>query len=364
MIHIFFIGYVLSVLIHQDFDKLGLVVYGVIGLSYRVRNISTINTRADILLLFCLYLIFSSIAFFTNEVLFVSVVFLLQFGIFYYVYLKVTKHGDELIFSWLKMLIIYQVVFVVIGLIDFTLYQNGIVSFIKDYAKDWKTDSLYGNPNPFGIMSSVLFLSLLYFKNLLYQFRKLLLAILIMGVFLSGSDMALVIAIAGSLLKIISLKSAYKFLGIFIILGAALLVNLDADFLDGVFNKRLRLWTYALYLYQGNYLFGLGTGGFEDIVYSQFGLGYGLHSMFFWLITECGALGVLIYGYFLYVIFSLETFGDTSITLLKKIFLMTLLSQFTEFFIDHVEFFQLFYHFLIGAILGKYYYLKKDRMIN
>lgn len=369
MIHVFFIGYILSILIFQDFDKLGILIYGTIGLINRVKKYHIINLKLDILLLFITYLIIVSLFYSIYKSLFFGLLFLLQFGLMYYIYLKISKHGDELIYSWIKMFIIYQMIFIIIGLIDFILYKNGIISFMRNYLISWKVDSLYGNPNPFGIISGISFILLFYLKDLFKQFRKFYLIVLLMGVFLSGSDMALAITCIGIILKYFNLKLIYKVFIVLIILCLIYIMNADLTYLYSLFNKRIEIWIVAFSYLENNFILGIGTGSFQesvDSINNSLGINhnYGLHSMYLWLLIECGLVGLLLYAYFIFIVFKLDSFNDKIIKLFKKIFFLILLSQLTEFFIDHVEFFQLLYSLVIGIIFGKYYYIKNMGLNN
>jgi len=367
MIHIFFIGYILSALVFQDFDKLGILIYGTIGLLYRLQRFYVINLKLDLLLLFIIYLIIVSLYYSLYKSLFFGLLFLLQFGLIYYIYIEISKNGDKLIYQWVKLFIQYQVIFILIGLIDFTLYKNGIISPIRDYTISWKVDSLYGNPNPFGIVSGISFVLLFYLKNLFKKFRNIYLGILLIGVFLSGSDMALLITLVGVILKYFHLRLTYKILLVFVILSAIYIINADLTYLYSLFNKRIEIWIVAFSHFQNNYILGIGTGSFQDSVDSignTLGINhnYGLHSMYLWLLIECGLIGFLIYAYYIFIILNLDSLNDKMINLFKKIFFIILLSQFTEFFIDHVEFFQLLYSLVIGVIFGKYYHNKKREL--
>ncbi|MFK5937909.1 MAG: O-antigen ligase family protein [Sulfurimonas sp.] len=361
MIHVFFIGYVLSTFIYGDLDKIGLLYFGSIGLVYRLQVNHKLHTKIDVLLLFIIYLILVSFYLMSYKALAFALLFLLQYGLTYYVYINIKKYGDKLVYKWIKLFILYQIIFVLIGLIDFFLYKNGIISPIRDYTISWKVDSLYGNPNPFGIVSGISFVILKYIKNLYKNTRYIILSILFMGVLLSGSDMALGIVILGILLEYFSLKFTYKILFVFGIFGLYYMLNKDFAFLDEIFNKRLEIWIVAFNHFQSHYIIGIGTGVFQstvDQMDNTMGINsnYGLHSMYLWLLIECGLIGTVIYSYFVSLILRLDSMNSNTIKIFKKVFFITLLSQLTEFFIDHVEYFQLLYALIIGIIFGKYYH--------
>lgn len=82
---------------------------------------------------------------------------------------------------------------------------------------------------------------------------------------------------------------------------------------------------------------------------------WGLHSMFLWLLIETGIIGIVIYIIFIIIILRLKNISQKY----KKLFLIILFSQITEFFLDHVEYFQLFYYFIIVLIAYQYYYEKR-----
>ncbi len=84
---------------------------------------------------------------------------------------------------------------------------------------------------------------------------------------------------------------------------------------------------------------------------------WGLHSMFLWLLVETGIVGIIIYIIFIANILRLKNVPQKY----KKLFLIILFSQITEFFLDHVEYFQLLYYFKI-ALMAYHFYFEKRRI--
>ena len=360
MIHIFFLGYIVSVFYNSDFDKLGILIFGTLGLVYHVKYNFQKRLPLYILLLFNIYLIITLLLFQDYEPLRFSILFILEYGLLYYIYFSIVKDGKQLLYKWIQLLIFYQIIFIFIGLVDFILYQNGVVSEIRDYTASWKVDSLYHNPNPFGIVSSLSFILLFYIDDLFKKYKKVLMGILFLGVLLSGSSMAFLILLIGIVFKYLSLSDIYKLIAtITLLLGAYFFLS-DGEFINLISNRRVEIWLNAFEYMKENPLFGIGTGNFQlldDKLINEFGQKhtYGTHSMYVWLLVECGVIGFVIYISFLISLFLQE--GNTQqntilLTYFKKILLTLLLSQTTEFFIDHVEFFQLLYGLIIGSLLA------------
>ncbi len=152
---------------------------------------------------------------------------------------------------------------VLIGLVDFIVYKVGFISFIHDY-HNWRVDSLYTNPNAFGIMTSFCFLLLYYFDDIFEKRKNFILLIFLLGVIISGSRMALLVLLLGVIIKNISIRNIKYFTFIFLFIFIGLLFFIDMDILYEIFNKRLEIWSVAIDIFKNNFIFGIGTGLFQN----------------------------------------------------------------------------------------------------
>jgi len=359
MVHIFFLGYVLSIIINPEFDKLGIIIYGCIGLLIRLKNYNIIYFF-DILLLWIMYLIYSLLFIYDYSLLLYICLFILQYGLMYYIYANLIKN-DKNFSKWSIQIIVYQVIIVIIGIIDLVLYKFGYLSILHDY-HNWRIDSLYTNPNAFGIMSALIFLLLFYMNSNLHNlkfYKNLFLFVLFIGILISGSRMSLLLLFVGIFFKYVSIKSLMYLISSLGITLIFLLFFLDLEIVYEIFNKRIEIWTAAIEIFKDNSLVGIGTGMFqktaevhiEDTIKENI---WGLHSMYLWLIIETGIVGMVIYVIFIIRVLQININSEGY----RKILLLILLSQTTEFFLDHVEYFQLFFYFII-AIIAKEYYIKE-----
>jgi len=83
---------------------------------------------------------------------------------------------------------------------------------------------------------------------------------------------------------------------------------------------------------------------------------YGLHSLYLWLLVETGLVGLLIFS--LYVFLVLVNAKHKNVFVYT--FVLALLSQLTEFYLDHVEVFSLLFFILVVKIIS----FKKRRYID
>lgn len=356
-IHVFFLGVIMaSFLPHHDVDKIAIVFYGLVGAAYRFGK--PFRKEVDSLLIFSIYLLAVALSYSLYISSLYAILFLLQYGVIYYFIITISKRGSALIDRWLNTIVRYSAFFILIGLIDLIFYYNGVVTFIHDYG-NWKVDSFYFNPNHLGLMSGVLF-GFVLLSGEAIRARKLHLLILVLGTIISGSTMAMLLVPASYVLKHISLGLAViPAVVVYITWGVG--VENGSEFLEWVrhaLNYRLEIWSAALEQFGDHSFFGMGTGMFQEKIGSSLGLysirygDYGLHSMYLWLLVECGLVGLSIYAWFIFL--QLKFLPDDKLTIgYQKILILLLFSQVTEFFIGYVEIFQLLYCLILGIIIQR-----------
>ncbi len=357
-IHIFFWGVILASFLPQDIDKTGVIFYGLVGLVYRFGK--PFRKEVDSLMIFAVYLMAVAMSYSLYKPFLYAILFLLQYGVIYYFIIVISKCGQALVCRWLNTIIRYNASFILIGLIDLLFYYNGDVTFLHEYY-GWKISSFYLNPNHLGLISGVLF-GFVLFSGVAIRARKLHLLILVLGTIISGSSMAMLLVPTCYVLKRISP-------GLYVTTAVAMATSLtvvcmtggDSAFLQwvkNVFNYRIEIWSVALELFGDHKFFGAGTGMFQENI-GRFLVRYptdsspniyGLHSIYFWLLVECGLVGSSIYAYF--ILLQFNPLPRERLTIgYQKILLLLLTSQVTEFFIDHVEIYQLLFSLALGLII-------------
>lgn len=354
----FFLGLILSEILHPDFDKLGVVIYGGLGLSYLLMRGKTTYTQIELFFLLFVFYLFVSIPLYKHMAYtpVYSALFFLHFGILNYILIN-RSANSEYIKNLFITFVNWQSVVAVIGIIDFLLFYYGITSPIRDYDVSWKTDSLYSNPNPFGIMSAIALL--LAINGYVSNKRYLPFAAVVNGlaIICSGSTMAILLPgvfyIAKLPAKIVLLTATICSLIVMVVL---LSNGTQIDYI-GLFNKRIEIWLYGLQMWESSPYVGIGTGNFQ--LYSYLIPGneiidnrYGLHSLYMWLIVETGVIGTIIFGIFIWRYFySVQKYRKAKF--LVPFMLVLLASQITEFYLDHEEIFILIFWATVAASIAR-----------
>ena len=359
MVNVFFICLILADLVYPELDKLPVLIYGILGFYYILSGIRlTVSPAESIYFLFLLLISVSTffIDFIGNSRVYL-VLFTLQLGIFSYI-----TYRQKLDFMYLdksiSSFINWNVFIGMIGMLDFIVFQLGIISPIRDYFYASKVDSFYANPNTFGIMASFSLIFILVniqgFRLKLFEFFKII--VLMISVGISTSSMAIGLVMMFFLYKLVKSRS-FKMLVLLLLcmICMFLFIAWNADFnsisIQSLLNKRLELWRESIRLWFDSPMFGIGTGNFQFLNEVEFnGVSstgeFGLHSLFLWLIVETGIIGSLFFSVFL-----LSVFYESKKRLYRKpiaaIFILILTSQLTEFYLDHEEIFIMIFWIIV-----------------
>jgi len=329
----------LSDYIYEELDKLPLIFVGILGWLKAIKTLSVPNDLISLSFLCFVFYMFVSVAIHPNSLLALSyaLLFLLLFGVF--LYLRKLFLEERNLYVFLRSFITLQALVCIFGLLEFIFFQFGYSSIFRDELGTYRVDSFYANPNPFGILSA-LSLCLTHIKGLYnLRVRAFFTICFFVGVLVSGSFMALLLVLLFALLLNFRISFVVTLGAIF---SAALIFVFELDFRE-LLNTRLEIWEAAFKMWLEYPLFGLGTGNFQlnslDLKLGA-GIAYGLHSMYAWLLFETGVVGALMGSIFL-IIFVNFSFRISK--LVGVIALILLLSQLTEFFLDHEEVFSLLF---------------------
>jgi O-antigen ligase len=291
------------------------------------------------LLLFCFYMLVT-VPIYQNNLLALqyAILFSLLFGV-YLVFQKLLQN-DRNYLSFLRSLILLQSLVSIIGAFDFVLFEFGYESAFRDYSHANKVDSLFANPNPMGIVSAIC-LCLLQTRGLFARKLKIIAAgCLLAGVLFSQSSAAFVIVVVFFLLLYLG-RDVVMLLGLVLVLF--LIFGPEVNWI-AIFNKRIDIWTKAYLMWQEYPWFGLGTGNFQ--INSQFFeqlphiSNLGLHSMYAWMLFEIGIIGCAIFLGFLGCLLIASWRQDR---VLRLAIVAMLISQLTEFYLDHEEIYSMIF---------------------
>lgn len=357
MVSFFFICLLLSEVVFSAFDKLPLLFYGSAGLYYLATTRSFRIIPMELFYLgFCIALLLTSIMVaFSGNTLQYLIAFLLQAGLFSYIFTRQSLDRNFLKNS-VASFINWSVFIGLLGIADFLLFEVGVVSPIRDYFYVNKVDSLYGSPNIFGVMSSFALMFLIRQEGIrntrLWVYAKM--AVLFLSVILSVSGMSLGLLILYLLLEKMSIKKVF-YLTLTAILGIILFemyVGISNIPLQVILNKRFELWVAAFEMWSQSKILGIGTGNFQLTNTVSFdadvtGQNYGLHSMYMWLIVETGIFGTLMFGAVLWCAMARALRRKSHYELTFLILLMV--SQLTESFLQYEDVFMLFFWLIIAA---------------
>lgn len=360
MVNTFFISLFLAELVWPSFDKAPIVIFGTWGL---IRLITVRQLRVTVSeLLFMLFMVSMLITCitvgFSGDTPQYLLLFILQFGLISFIVTSQKKDPD-FIKTAIRSFVNWNVFIGAVGIIDYVLYQVGVTSIIRDYYLASKVDSFYAGPNIFGILCafSLMFHIRQYNLKTLVTRQLAKTVILYLAVLVSASAMAL------GLLLLFIVMQKLNALRVLVIATLVIVALVSFEVFYGfqnvpyqlILNKRLELWVDAFAMWSDSVFFGIGTGNFQLNNGVQFDTGesgqdYGLHSLYLWLIIETGIVGSVI---FLALIIHLlvKSLRTTSSQFAIPIFTLLLVSQLTEFDLDHEELFVLLFWLVAVSLL-------------
>lgn len=269
---------------------------------------------------------------------------LILYVIPYYVLLNL--YGESFLNKHLLFIILISLIAVGFAWIEYL--NPGIVNslfFLRGsiYSGKGQVSSIFSNPNVFGLMTAFSFQAVLtYYKKNIFKIL-ILFGILLSGILISESRMALAIIILLATLKIIPLIKISQ--SLFVICGVLVIFYISINFeLIGTFinlNLRNEIWEGALVAFQNNYIFGIGLGQFEQDI-GFYVSGYEAQSpnnLFIGLLSEVGLAGFLLFFYFVFKPLFLPKKKNLNkhFYLNSSIMLLVLLiSQFSEYMLLYV----------------------------
>ncbi len=367
MIHVFFLSLLFSDVVYPSLDKVGVIIFGVLGLSYLIKyKKMDFHYVEFFFLLYVLYLMVTVLLYDNiGNALFYIVLFMLQYGMLNYILVKKKMDSgyiEKSFFSFIN----WQSVVALVGVLDFIFYYYGFQSPIRDYTYSWKTDSFYSNPNPFGIMSAMVLSLMMSGCMCQKKLKYFIISVNVLAVLVSGSSMALMLPVVFFVLKIVVDKKILVIMSVafcFFVFLFSIAVPIDySDF----FNKRLEIWSYGVQMWETSPYIGVGTGNFQIYNYlipgnDSIDSRYGMHSMFMWLFVETGVFGLLIFLLFVSSVFYFARKYKRD-QFLVPLVLVLLVSQVTESFLDHEEIFVMIFWIVIASSMSeKSWYLNERK---
>ena len=352
MVHIFYIFLFLSDFALDSLDKIPLFIYGGLGWCLVVSG-WRIALPALMLFVFALYLFATAFILENTHVLIqYAVLFFLYTGLLNYILVQMKSHPDWFDHA-VSQFVSWQSAVIFIGCFDYVAFSYGYISPIRDYLTSNKVDSLFSNPNPFGVMSGLAFCFIAAgYGGKLSLLTGIKCVLCIGGVLLSDSSSALLLPLCFFVFKLAG-RARFYFSFLVLLFGVAGIFCMDVSILEDVLNKRLAIWGSGFEMWADSIWFGIGTGNFQ-LLNSSFGAGvvsygYGLHSMYMWLIIETGLIGSGI-GLGLLLLVMLRASKHVDRALLYPVMLSILLSQVTEFFLDHEEVFSMLFFIIVARV--------------
>lgn len=329
------------------FDNLSLVVmggYGWVVVLYRMKF--PIDKITVSFLLVVIYI--GATSYIHPNSLHVFKYFILFFFVVgSYLFFKKIFQSDRLYQKFNEYFVFFQSFVALVGVVDYLLFNYGVISLVRDYTVSNQVDSFYNNPNPFGVMSVFAFIVLADGEKFSRKTLFFLGPVLLAGVFSSGSNMSLLLVFSWLFLRSFGLFKV-------IVCYAAVLVFLQAIAFDFslVLNKRMDIWSKAYSMWIDFPVLGMGFSNFQLLnenldIYTNINSTHGLHSMLAWAIFELGLLGGVLFGLFVCFVFFASQKGSSHTQVLL---IIILLSQITEFFLDHEEVFIMFFIATVARI--------------
>ncbi len=372
MVHLFFISLILSDLVHTSFDKLAIIVFGILGLySWLIKRKLKLFAFEAFYLFFVFMMLVTAIKVnFSGNTFQYLFLFILQFGLLSYILDQQLKN-KHYIANCFEQIIKWNLFVSLVGIFDFMLYKIGIVSPIRDYFYSFKVDSFYPSPNVYGVISAFCLVFTLRKVELTgYSYTRMItLIIFSISVLLSTSSMAL-----GIPLLYLIIKRLNHFYMVLAVAGVIILISyweLYAGYpdipVDLILNKRLEIWIHAFQMWLESPYFGIGTGNFQlfnDLQFSgrDIGSSYGLHSIYMWLIIETGIVGTFAFILF-FITAVVRIYNYKKKRIIFSFFLLIFICQLTEFYLDHEEVFVLlFWLIVVGAcVRTPYFFMAHSR---
>lgn len=362
MVNVFFVFLILADLVHQELDKVPVVIFGCMGLYYLfvVRKLKI--TKAEFFYIIFILSMFTSAIFvgFSINIMLYLVLFTLQLGMVSYITFHQMRDFGYLERS-MGWVVSWNLLIGVFGILDFVFFQMGVVSPIRDYFHSYKVDSFYASPNIYGVMASFCLIYLLggvkFFSFKFSDVAKIIL--LTVSVVLSTSTMAMGLVLLFLMYKLLQNIAFYKLVGVFFVLITSLIllgvyVGVDNMPIQSILNKRLELWVESFNMWSKSPFFGIGTGNFQILNDVEFdGVStkgeFGLHSLFLWLIVETGIIGFI--SFFIFVLSVLHASRRHAHRRFAiVVFVLILISQLTEFYLDHEEVFMMLFWMSIVSL--------------
>lgn len=274
-----------------------------------------------------------------------SILFFLIVGS--YLFFKKTFQNDRLYQKFNKYFVFFQSFVALIGVVDYLLFNYGVISLVRDYTVSNQVDSFFNNPNPFGVTCALAFIVLMDGEKFSQKALFFLGPVLLAGVFSSGSNMSLLLIFSWFFLRSFGLVKM-------IVFCAAVLVFLHIATFDFslVLNKRMDIWSKAYTMWVDSPVLGIGFSNFQLLnenldTYTNINSTHGLHSMLAWAVFELGLLGAVLFGLFVFFVFVASQKGSAHTQVLL---IIILLSQVTEFFLGHEEVFIMFFIATVARI--------------
>jgi O-antigen ligase len=251
--------------------------------------------------------------------------------------------------SLFKTIVYFALLSSVLSIINFYFYDMSNSYFLMQptpyYESEGQVGSFYPNPNLFGNMIAIASAVLVFlYKNRYFSLKKTLvfIAILGVGVYFSGSRMA----IAVTLLVIIYFLCPRRIMDMFkpgvlstMTLLALILASFSfltlSSYID--LNHRDVIWSEVLELFQNQPLLGIGLANLQielSNMNSQIELGQAANNFFLGFLAENGLIAFLLLIFFWYLAFKRRQ--DGRLNPFEIIFCFTLLSQFSESFYSYV----------------------------
>jgi len=374
MVHVFYISLILAEIVDKDFDKVGVLICGILGLVYLIIDGRRIVYFPELwYLIFTIYLAFAAV-YYVNawNALMYSLYFLLQYGVLNYFVVKNNNNNLYLIRS-VVIFLYWQTAVAAIAVIDFTLYQYGVISVIRDYLVSWKSDSFYSNPNPLGIISAIVLVIMLGGYSRRVKHKKTIFVINALAVAVSGSSMAIGLVFVYAVYLVLLNARALILLSFVILLPVLLIVlviTLDLSVtydVENLFNKRLEIWGHGLRMWESSPFVGIGTGNFQILSLTQdgstvFAGKYGMHSLYMWLIVETGVIGSILF--FMFVFSFMITRNNRNVKqFVLPVFVILMISQISEFYLDHEEIYILVFWMVVATGLSRGHVKKSAIML-
>lgn len=275
---------ILAGTIHPDFDKLGLVILAI----YTCRYISFSTSWP----FFCLALLLVMTTPFvggTGNLLYAA-----QFLIIGFIFSGSTKFAQhpEYFAKHKNAFYICHAGAVLFGAIQAVLWSGAGIPILLDVFLPGKYDSIFTNPNPFGIVSGVAFV-MICLDQALPRNKKIILAIIfLIGVFLSRSSSAMLLPLM--LLAAYLVRVRFKIFLVSTVIIIASVFIFAPEMSELFLNKRLMIWRFGLDQLAGNYMIGIGFGEFQKIARNFIG-NFGVHSLYIEVLISGGIVGFILF---------------------------------------------------------------------